>query len=184
MEAVCQAAFEGGGAPVQFGQPCGETMRGSTQPFEPSPEAGSVARQALRAAFEAGVARGEAAERAVQFGRDAAHAPRLLVLGGEDASQQSLLLCDPVQSGVAASGRFEFSGKATGAPQSLASEAGKEGVEFDFQGKTRTGCFLAARGEAPGAGREASESAARPRPTGGSTVKRAGEQAGSRTRPF
>ena len=57
-------------------------------------------------------------------------------------------------------------------------------MKFDFQGEARAGGFLLARGEALGAGREVSEGVARPRPAGCGTVKRAGKQAGSRTRPF
>ena len=183
MEAARQAAFEGGGASVQFGEPGGEAMRGGAQLFEPTAQPGGASGQPLRAVFEAGAARGEAAEGAVQFGRDVADAAHLLVLGGEDASQQPLLLCHPLQGGVAASGSFEFGGEAAGAAQGLAAQAGKQGVEFDFQGEARTGGLLLAGGEALGAGGEASEGVARLGPAGGGTFERGGEQPGSRTRP-
>ena len=159
-------------------------MGAGTQLFEAVLQPGGAAGKPSGAVFEARAPCCEAFEGAVQLDRDVARRPDLVALGGEDAGQQPLLLRHSPQRRIVAGRRFEFAGKAPGTPQGLAAEAGKERVEFEFQGKAGARCGSLTRGEPLGAGREAFESFARPPPAGGRAFERGGKHVGSGAGPF
>ena len=135
MEAVREALFERVGSALQFGQPFGEPIGAVAQLFEAVLQPGGAAGKSLGAVFEARPPRFEALEGAVELDRDVARRPDLVALGGEDLGEEPLLLGHSPQRGVLAGRRFEFAGEAPGTPQGLAAEAGKERLEFEFQGK-------------------------------------------------
>ncbi len=185
MEAVRKAPFERAGAAAQFGEPLGETMGAGAQLFEAVLQPGGAAGKSPCAVFEARarLRRGVRERRAV---RSRCRAMVLTLSRSAARTRASSRSCCaiPRSDGSLAGRRFEFVGKALSAAQSLVSQAGKESVEFDFQGQAGAGRRALAPGEARGTGREPFEGVARPRPAGGRAFERGGEHAGAGTGPF
>ena len=126
-------------------------MGAAAQLFEAALQPGGAAGKPAGAVFEARAPRGEAFEGAVQLDRDVAHAPTLSRSAARTRASSRCCCAMPRSDGSLVGRRFEFVGKAPGAPQGLAAEAGNERVEFDFQGKAGARRLSLTGGEARGA---------------------------------